>query len=53
MSRPDFFNIQHTHTDVRLALGWASVLISAATGLYGWKVEFERAKPVVIVGVVL
>ena len=43
----------YTHTDVRLALGWASVFIAVATGLYGYKVEFEASKPAVLVGVVL
>lgn len=53
MSRPEHFKTQNTHTDVRLALGYSNVLISAATGLYGWKVEFEKAKPVIAVGLAL
>lgn len=41
------------HTDVRLALGWAGVGVALFTGLYGWKVEFEKSKPVVGVGLVV
>lgn len=52
-SRPEQFRTRHTHTDVRLALGWTSVVIAAATGYYGWKREFEEARLLVFVGVVL
>ncbi|OSD05193.1 hypothetical protein PYCCODRAFT_1432946 [Trametes coccinea BRFM310] len=52
LSRPDLFKQIHTHTDVRLALGWLSVLIAGATGLYGWKVPFEQSKPAVWAGVI-
>jgi len=51
-SRPDQFKTRNTHTDVRLALGWLAVLVSVGTGLYGWKTEFETAKPVVWAGVI-
>lgn len=53
LSRPDQFRIRHTHTDIRLALGWASVFVAAGTGFYGWKIDFEEAKPVVWVGLIL
>ncbi|KAI5118205.1 hypothetical protein M0805_004695 [Coniferiporia weirii] len=53
LSHPDLFQENHTHTDVKLALGWASVLVAAGTALYGWKIEFEQAKPLVWVGVIL
>lgn len=53
LSRPDLFKQIHTHTDVRLALGWASVFVAGATGLYGYKVEFEKSKPVVWAGLIL
>ncbi|EIW54954.1 uncharacterized protein TRAVEDRAFT_172586 [Trametes versicolor FP-101664 SS1] len=52
LSRPDLFKQIHTHTDVRLALGWLSVLVAGATGLYGWRVPFEQGKPVVWAGVI-
>ncbi|KAJ2993701.1 hypothetical protein NUW54_g7675 [Trametes sanguinea] len=52
LSRPDLFKQIHTHTDVRLALGWLSVLVAGATGLYGWKVPFEQSKPAVWAGVI-
>jgi len=53
LSRPDLFNQIHLHTDVRLALGWASVFVAAGTGFYGYKVEFEKSKPVVWLGMIL
>ncbi|OCH89328.1 hypothetical protein OBBRIDRAFT_756696 [Obba rivulosa] len=53
LSRPELFKQIHTHTDVRLALGWASVLVSAGTGFYGYKVEFEKSKPVIWAGLIL
>lgn len=53
LSRPNLFKQIHLHTDVRLTLGWASVFVAAATGLYGWKTEFEQAKPAVWAGFIL
>ncbi|VDC05712.1 unnamed protein product [Peniophora sp. CBMAI 1063] len=53
LSRPDLFKQIHTHTDVRLGLGWAAVIIALGTGLYGYYVEFEQAKPLVWTGVSL
>ncbi|KAE9396699.1 hypothetical protein BT96DRAFT_921962 [Gymnopus androsaceus JB14] len=53
LSRPELFNQIHLHTDVRLGLGWASVFIAAGTALYGYKIEFEKSKPVVWVGVII
>ena len=38
---------------MRLALGWASVFVAFGTGLYGWKIDFEKSKPVVWTGVIL
>lgn len=52
-ARPDQFRTRHRHTDIRLALGWSSVIVASATGLYGWKTGFEESKPLVFVGVVL
>ena len=53
MSRPNLFKQIHLHTDVRLTLGWAGVLVAAATGLYGWKVDFEQSKPAVWAGFIM
>ncbi|KZO94190.1 microsomal signal peptidase 25 kDa subunit [Calocera viscosa TUFC12733] len=53
LTRPDQFKQNHMHTDVKLALGWGAVLVAGATGLYGYFVEFEKAKIGVAVGVVL
>ncbi|KAF8438153.1 microsomal signal peptidase 25 kDa subunit-domain-containing protein [Boletus edulis BED1] len=53
ISRPNLFKQIHLHTDVRLTLGWAGVLVAAATGLYGWKVEFEQSKPAVWAGFII
>jgi len=53
LSRPDLFKQQYLHTDVKLALGWAGVGVAIFTGLYGWKVEFEKSKPVVWVGLIV
>ncbi|KAK7021244.1 microsomal signal peptidase 25 kDa subunit-domain-containing protein [Favolaschia claudopus] len=53
LSRPELFQQNHQHTDVRLALGWLSVFVAGGTGLYGYKVEFEQSKPVVWVGLIL
>jgi len=53
LSRPDLFKQQYLHTDVRLGLGWAGVGVALFTGLYGWKVEFEKSKPVVWAGLIV
>ncbi|KAH9932927.1 microsomal signal peptidase 25 kDa subunit-domain-containing protein [Fomitopsis serialis] len=53
LSRPELFNQIYTHTDVRLGLGWASVFVALGTGLYSWKVDFEKSKPAVWAGVIL
>ncbi|KAI6116303.1 microsomal signal peptidase 25 kDa subunit-domain-containing protein [Pisolithus sp. B1] len=53
LSRPNLFKQIHLHTDVKLTLGWTSVFVAAATGLYGWKTEFEQAKPAVWAGFIL
>ncbi|KAF9225892.1 hypothetical protein BS17DRAFT_730049 [Gyrodon lividus] len=53
LSRPNLFKQIHLHTDVRLTLGWAGVLVAGATGLYGWKVDFEQSKPGVWAGFIL
>lgn len=53
LSRPELFKQIYTHTDVRLALGWASVFVAGGTALYGYKVEFEKSKPVIWAGLIL
>lgn len=53
LSQPELFQQNHTHIDVKLGLGWASVLVATGTALYGWKVEFEKSKPLVWAGVIL
>jgi len=53
LSRPELFKQIHLHTDVRLAFGWAGVFVAAGTALYGYKVEFEKSKPVVWAGLIL
>jgi signal peptidase complex subunit 2 len=53
LSRPNLFKQIHLHTDVRLALGWAGVIVASVTGLYGWKVDFEQSKPGVWAGFIL
>ncbi|KAL9710161.1 hypothetical protein Ac2012v2_006457 [Leucoagaricus gongylophorus] len=53
LSRPDLFKQIHHHTDVRLGLGWLSVLVAGGTALYGYKVDFEKSKPVVWFGVII
>ena len=53
LSRPELFKQIHLHTDVRLALGWLSVFVAAGTAFYGYKVEFEKSKPVVSIGLVV
>ncbi|KAJ3726649.1 microsomal signal peptidase 25 kDa subunit-domain-containing protein [Lentinula raphanica] len=53
LSRPELFNQIHLHTDVRLGLGWASVFVAAGTAFYGYKVEFEKSKPVVWIGLII
>jgi len=54
LSRPDSFQEQHTHTDVRLVLGYASVIIGGASVFYAWRRnDFEGTKPLVAVGVAL
>ncbi|KAI9567448.1 microsomal signal peptidase 25 kDa subunit-domain-containing protein [Boletus coccyginus] len=47
LSRPNLFKQIHLHTDVRLTLGWAGVLVAAAT------VEFEQSKPAVWAGFIM
>ncbi|KAF9010097.1 microsomal signal peptidase 25 kDa subunit-domain-containing protein [Cyathus striatus] len=53
LSRPDLFKQIYMHTDVRLGLGWLSVFTAAGTALYGYKIEFEKSKPVVWAGLIL
>ncbi|KAH9478607.1 putative signal peptidase complex subunit 2 [Psilocybe cubensis] len=53
LSRPELFRQDHRHTDVRLALGWLSVFVAAGTALYGYKIDFEKSKPVVTLGLIL
>jgi len=53
LSRPELFKQSHLHTDVRLGLGWLSVFVAAGAALYGYKVEFEKSKPVVSIGLII
>jgi len=53
LSRPELFNQNHMHTDVRLGLGWLGIFVAAGTALYGYKVEFEPSKPLVTAGLVV
>lgn len=53
LAQPGAFKTIHVHTDVRLILGWGAVIVAGLTGLYGWKIDFEKAKPVVTAGVIL
>lgn len=54
IGRPDTsFSAVNTHTDVRLALGWGSVLVAGLTAFYGYKVDFETSKPVMWIGLSL
>ncbi|KAF9460012.1 microsomal signal peptidase 25 kDa subunit-domain-containing protein [Collybia nuda] len=53
LARPELFKQSHLHTDVRLGLGWLSVFVAAGTAFYGYKIEFEKSKPVMWVGLVL
>ncbi|KAF5356811.1 hypothetical protein D9756_006741 [Leucocoprinus leucothites] len=52
LARPELFKQIHLHTDVRLGLGWLSVFVAGGTALYGYKIDFEKSKPVVWVGVI-
>ncbi|CCA71996.1 hypothetical protein PIIN_05931 [Serendipita indica DSM 11827] len=47
------FRTSHRHTDVKLVLGWASVIVAGLTAFYGYKVDFEKSKPAVWAGVIL
>lgn len=42
----------HTHTDVKLTLGWLAVLIALGTAGYSYKIGFEGSKGVAAAGVV-
>lgn len=53
LSRPELFKQIYWHTDIRLGLGWLSVFVAAGTALYGYKIEFEKSKPVVSIGLIL
>ncbi|KAJ2934147.1 hypothetical protein H1R20_g2900, partial [Candolleomyces eurysporus] len=53
LSRPELFKQIYLHTDVRLALGWLSVFVAAGTAFYGYKVDFEKSKPVVTLGLIV
>ncbi|KAF8888541.1 microsomal signal peptidase 25 kDa subunit-domain-containing protein [Infundibulicybe gibba] len=53
LGRPELFKQIHLHTDVRLGLGWLSVFVAAGTALYGYKVDFEKSKPVVWAGFIV
>ncbi|KAG8807107.1 hypothetical protein FRC17_004652 [Serendipita sp. 399] len=54
IARPDTsFRTVNQHTDIKLALGWSGVLVAGLTAAYGYKVEFEKSKPAIWVGVIL
>ncbi|PVF93868.1 hypothetical protein CPB86DRAFT_741615 [Serendipita vermifera] len=54
IARPDTsFRTVNRHTDVKLVLGWSAVIVAGLTAAYGYKVEFEKSKPVVWAGVIL
>lgn len=54
IARPDTsFSTVNRHTDVKLALGWTSVLVAALTAGYGYKVDFEKSKTGVSIGLLL
>jgi signal peptidase complex subunit 2 len=53
LSQPNSFQEQHTHTDIRLGLGYASVIIGGGTVFYGWKAGFEPSKTIVTIGVAM
>ncbi|KAJ8461851.1 hypothetical protein ONZ45_g18148 [Pleurotus djamor] len=53
LSRPTLFNQIHLHTDVRLALGWSCTFVAAGTAFYGYKVDFEKSKPVLWAGLIV
>jgi len=47
------FTRSYRHDDVRLALGWSSVAVAAATGYYGYRTPFHDSTFWVSVGVAL
>ena len=42
----------HTHTDIKLALGWIAVLVAAGTAGYSYKYGFEQTRGIAMAGVV-
>ena len=38
---------------MRLALGWSGVIIAGATAFYSYRLEFEQAKPVIWIGLIV
>ncbi len=38
---------------MRLALGWTGVLIAGVTALYSYRLEYEKSKPVVWIGLIV
>jgi len=53
LSRPDLFKQINLHTDVRLALGWSGVIVAGATAFYSYRLEFEQAKPMIWIGLIV
>ncbi|KAI0000849.1 microsomal signal peptidase 25 kDa subunit-domain-containing protein [Russula vinacea] len=53
LSRPDLFKQIHLHSDVRLALGWTGVIIAGVTALYSYRLEYEKSKPVIWIGLIV
>ncbi len=38
---------------MRLALGWTGVLIAGVTALYSYRLEYEKSKPVIWIGLIV
>ena len=51
ISKDHQFTESHTYTDIRLVLGWTSVLIAAATMGYSYQYGFESTKGMTMLGV--
>lgn len=51
ISKDHQFTEIHTYTDIRLVLGWTSVLIAASTMGYSYHYGFESTKGITMLGV--
>ena len=52
-SRPSQFKPSHTHTDVRLVLGWTSSLLALGASFYAYKVPFQQSRQWVLLAVLV